>query len=42
MERKDTGKRPNVRMTRVQKVIVILTAAVLTIILIAVAIRQCR
>lgn len=37
MERKDTGKRPNVRMTRVQKVIVILTAAVLTIILIAVA-----
>lgn len=37
METKDTGKRPNVRMTRVQKVIVILTAAVLTIILIAVA-----
>ena len=37
METKDTGKRPNVRMTRVQKVIVILTAAVLTIILIPVA-----
>lgn len=37
METKDTGKRSNVRMTRAQKVIVILTAAVLTIILIAVA-----
>lgn len=37
METKDTGKRSNVRMTRVQKVVVILTAAVLTIILIAVA-----
>lgn len=37
METKDTGKSSNVRMTRVQKVIVILTAAVLTIILIAVA-----
>ena len=37
METKDTGKRPNVRMTRTQKVIVLLTAAILTIILIAVA-----
>ena len=37
METKDTGKKSSERMTRTQKVIVILTAAILTIILIAVA-----
>ena len=37
METKDTGKKSSEKMTRTQKVIVILTTAVLTIILISVA-----